>query len=83
MFMILGIKMRRLLHMPGLRIVSEPQKCIGCLHCDKHCPTGLSVSKLFSEGEIKENECIQCGACVDHCPNAVLHYGMRAMREKV
>ena len=83
MFMILGIKMRRLLHMPGLRIVSEPQKCIGCLQCDKHCPMGLPVSKLFSEGEIKENECIQCGACVDHCPNAVLHYGMRAMREKV
>ena len=83
MFMILGIKMRRLLHMPGLRIVSEPQKCIECLQCDKHCPMGLPVSKLFSEGEIKENECIQCGACVDHCPNAVLHYGMRAMREKV
>lgn len=81
-FMILGVKMRRMLRLPGLRIVSHPKKCVSCLQCDRHCPMGLPVSELLIKGEIMEPECIQCGACVDNCPKAVLEYGMRPIGEK-
>ncbi len=76
-FMVLGTKMRKLLHMPGLHImVKQPDACISCGKCNKECPMGIKVSEMISKGEIKSTECIQCGACIDGCPKKVLSYGM-------
>ena len=76
-FMILGTKIRRFLHLPGLHItVKHPNACISCGKCDKECPMGINVSGMISKGEIKSMECIQCGVCIDGCPKKVLSYGM-------
>lgn len=76
-FMVLGTKLRRLLHLPGLHIKSKNcSNCISCDKCNKSCPMGLNVSKLIKDGQIENLECIQCGACIDSCPRKVLSYGM-------
>ena len=76
-FMVLGIKLRRLLNLPGLHIkVKEKDMCISCGKCSKACPMGIDVVNTIKEGQIKNPECIQCGACIDNCPQNVLSYGM-------
>jgi polyferredoxin len=77
-FMILGTKLRRLLHLPGLHIkVDEQDKCISCSKCNNSCPMGVDVVNSIKDGGIKDLECIQCGACIDSCSKNVLHYGMK------
>lgn len=92
-FMVLGTKLRRVLHLPGLHIQAEkPEQCIACGKCAKVCPMGIDiVSEIKGEevkdgerkggerkgGAIKSAECIQCGACVENCPRSVLSKGFR------
>lgn len=76
-FMVVGIKFRKLLHLPGLHIkVKVRSNCISCGKCNKVCPMGLDVANQIKEGRIKSIECIQCGACIDNCSQDVLSYGM-------
>ena len=76
-FMVLGTKLRRILHLPGLHIkVREKNDCISCGKCSKICPMGVDVINAVKDGMIKDSECIQCGACIDNCPRNVLYYGM-------
>ena len=76
-FMVIGTKIRRLLHLPGLHItVKHENDCVSCGKCSKICPMGIPVSKMIREGQVKSMECIQCGACIDGCPKKVLSYGM-------
>lgn len=83
-FMVLGTKLRRVLHLPGLHIkVKNQNACIACGKCNRECPMGIKVSEVVAEGQIKSMECIQCGACVDGCPKKVLAYGWKGgMHEK-
>lgn len=81
-FMILGTKLRRLLHLPGLHIRAGEGQCISCGKCSKACPMSIDVVAAVKEGGVKSAECIQCGACVDQCPHAVLSYGMVERRRK-
>ena len=83
-FMVLGTKLRRLLHLPGLHVkVKAKQNCISCGKCSKSCPMGIDVIREIEKGQIKSRkyipgylpECIQCGACIDQCPCSVLAYG--------
>ena len=76
-FMVLGTKLRRLLHLPGLHVSSHKEKCISCGKCDRNCPMGLEVKEMAKAGEITSMECIQCGACIDVCPQNVLYYKMK------
>ena len=76
-FMVLGTKIRRALHLPGLHIkVKQSDTCILCGKCNKECPMGIKISELIEYGQIKNAECIQCGTCIDSCPKKVLSYGM-------
>lgn len=75
-FMGIGIKLRKLLHLPGLYIEATPDKCISCKKCDKSCPMSLSVSSMVANGGCSSAECIQCGKCIDQCPNHVLKFKM-------
>ena len=76
-FMVLGTKIRRFLHLPGLHIKAKHKKdCISCGKCSRECPMGIKVSELVSEGKIKNAECIQCGVCIDSCPKKILSYGI-------
>lgn len=76
-FMILGTKVRKVLHLPGLRIRAKKDECISCNKCNQKCPMALEVSQMAKKGEIISNECIQCGTCIDNCPKKVLYYSMK------
>ncbi|NTV89929.1 MAG: 4Fe-4S binding protein [Clostridiales bacterium] len=74
-FLAAGFRLGRLLHLPQLRIVTEPQKCINCKACDKKCPMSINVSERVKTGMIGTPDCILCGECADTCPKKVLKYG--------
>lgn len=81
-FMIVGTKLRRLLHLPGIHIrANKTDRCISCGKCNKSCPMGIDVMNKIVCGIIDNPECIQCGACVDDCPKNILSYGMRERKE--
>ncbi len=75
-FMVLGTKLRKLLHLPGLHIAVKNDGCVSCNKCTNACPMSVSVSNAVKTGGIDGAECIQCGACVDSCPQSVLSYKM-------
>ncbi|MCH3918807.1 MAG: 4Fe-4S binding protein [Spirochaetia bacterium] len=80
-FMVLGTKLRNLLHLPGLHVAVRSQSCIGCEKCTRSCPMGLDVAQMVKDGKFADSECIQCGACVDVCPRDVLCYTMKGKKE--
>jgi ferredoxin-type protein NapH len=73
-FMVIGQYLRRILKIPGLRLKTEPEKCIGCHLCTKKCPMSLNVLELVKKGSITDIDCILCGECVDVCPKHVIHF---------
>ena len=79
-FMVIGTKIRHLLHLPGIHIVSEKEKCISCKKCNQKCPMALNVAEFVKDQRDFGAECIQCGACVDHCPKKALSYGFKRSR---
>ena len=79
-FMVTGTKIRKLLHLPGIHIVSEKEKCISCKKCNQKCPMGLNVVELVRNDCDFGTECIQCGACADNCPKKALSYGFKGSR---
>jgi len=82
-FMVLGTKLRKRLHLPGIHIrTDKADSCIACGKCSKACPMGIDVMSEIKCGTVGSSECIQCGACVDNCPRNVLSYGMIERREK-
>lgn len=82
-FMVVGIKLRNFLHLPGLHItIHRDKNCISCGKCNKECPMGIDVKELVKKDYIKNPECIQCGACIDNCPQHILHFEIKARKEK-
>ena len=79
-FMVIGTKIRKLLYLPGIHIVSEKEKCISCKKCNQKCPMGLNVVELVKNDCDFGTECIQCGACVDNCPKKALSYGFKGSK---
>ena len=79
-FMIIGIKIRQVLHLPGLHVCLEEKECISCGKCNKSCPMGLNVVELGKGSHDLGTECIQCGFCVDHCPKKALSYGWKGRK---
>ena len=76
-FMVIGTKIRKMLHLPGICVVTEKEKCISCKKCNQKCPMGLNVVELVKNDCDFGTECIQCGACVDNCPRKALSYGFK------
>ncbi|HWQ45453.1 MAG TPA: 4Fe-4S binding protein [Longilinea sp.] len=73
-FMILGRKLRNLLHTPALHLQAETPACKQCSTCDRACPMSLPVSDMVQKGKMENSECILCGNCVDGCPSKVISY---------
>lgn len=73
-FMILGIKIRNLLHLPGLTLRSKTSNCIKCGKCSTQCPMSLDVKQMVLEERMTESECILCGKCIEVCPKDVIDY---------
>lgn len=81
-FMILGTKLRRILHLPGIHIKTiRKRNCVSCGKCNNVCPMGIDVMSEIKHEKIKSQECIQCGACIDNCPKNVLTYGLLERKE--
>lgn len=81
-FMILGIKLRRLLRLPGIHIrASKKDNCVSCGKCNKVCPMGIDIMKETKHGIISNQECIHCGVCIDNCPKNVLAFGLIERKE--
>ena len=72
-----GTLVGRALHLPQLKIKSEPEKCIDCGLCTKQCPMSIDVQSEIKAGTVKALDCIRCGECVDKCPKDVLRFGLK------
>lgn len=81
-FMNIGMKIRDILHLPGLRIHVDKKKCINCKRCTAKCPMGLNVQEMVQQGKICESECSMCGVCIDICPKQVISYGLRECNDE-
>lgn len=73
-FMILGRKLRNLLHTPALSLRAETDRCINCQRCTAACPMSLDVNGLVQAGAMEHSDCVLCGSCADACPKNVIHY---------
>lgn len=71
-FMVLGRKLRNLLHTPGLQLHAKYDDCIQCNKCTNECPMSLPVSEMVQEHTLEHSECILCGKCSAACPKDVL-----------
>lgn len=46
--------------------------CLGCMDCERVCPTGAIRKNRFGVAEVDRSKCIGCGECVKVCPNDVI-----------
>ena len=46
-------------------------KCKGCTHCLRACPTG-AIRVRNGKAQIIEDKCIACGECIRVCPNGAI-----------
>ncbi len=49
----------------------DAQKCIGCTHCMKACPTE-AIRLRNGLAQIEENRCVDCGQCMRACPEKAI-----------
>lgn len=45
----------------------DTQKCFGCVHCMKACPTE-AIRIVNGIADIREDRCVDCGNCLRACP---------------
>ena len=53
-------------------------KCRGCTHCLKHCPTE-AIRIRNGHAVIESARCVDCGQCIRHCP----HQAKKAAYDKL
>ncbi len=66
--------MERILH----SVTLDTEKCVGCTHCVKHCPT-QAIRVRDGHAVITENRCIDCGECIRVCP----HHAKKARHDSL
>jgi len=76
-FMVLGVKLQRLLGLPALHLEAEARNCVQCGACSRRCSMGLDVMAMVRENKLTHPECILCGECVDACPQRAVRYAYR------
>ncbi|MFV0350829.1 MAG: 4Fe-4S binding protein [Oscillospiraceae bacterium] len=57
-FMIVGTKIRQVLHLPGVHIAVNNNHCISCKKCNQSCPMSIDVEAEVKQGKISSPECI-------------------------
>lgn len=48
-------------------VLLDPEKCIGCTTCVRHCPTE-AIRVYGGRAHINVDRCIDCGECIRVCP---------------
>ena len=76
-FMIIGGKIRDLLKIPSLRLITKPDLCNSCGLCSRACPMSLPLDQLIKNGEISHSECTLCATCIDSCTKDVIRFTFR------
>jgi ferredoxin-type protein NapH len=76
-FMIISGKIRDLLRVPSLRLITEPDQCNSCGLCTRSCPMSLPLDTLIKTGRIDHSECILCATCADTCTRGAIRFGFR------
>lgn len=67
----------------ALRLVKEPNACIGCGNCRRVCP--MDVEEVYRERvshDVQTDRCIDCGTCVEACPSD-LALSLRFLKTKL
>lgn len=75
---IIGTKIRKQFHIPGLRLKAHKEDCIGCEKCNSVCPMSLNVYDMVQKNDMNDNECILCTACTDACPKKAIRISMKS-----
>ncbi|MBN2216245.1 MAG: 4Fe-4S binding protein, partial [Pirellulales bacterium] len=50
-----------------IRFEIDPEKCIGCTACARHCPVACISGERKQPHEIDQLRCIKCGRCFEVC----------------
>ena len=66
--------MERILH----SVTLDTDKCVGCTHCVKHCPT-QAIRVRGGRAVITQSRCIDCGECIRVCP----HHAKKARHDSL
>jgi len=56
----------------------DTEKCKGCTHCIRHCPT-QAIRVRDGKAQIRAERCIDCGVCIRVCP----HHAKLAARDSM
>ena len=48
-----------------VRVHRNPERCVGCKKCDRHCPGLIGISHKTT---VRSPECLACLNCVSQCP---------------
>ena len=54
----------------ALRLIKEPNACIGCGNCRRSCP--MEIQEVYLErtkSDVQKSDCLNCGNCVTACPS--------------
>jgi len=60
---------------PDLLLVLDQERCQGCTHCLRACPTE-AIRIRHGKAEVMPHRCVQCGRCLQVCPRGA--WGVRA-----
>lgn len=50
----------------------DNDRCIGCTHCMKECPTG-AIRIRDGKALIHKDWCVDCGECLKSCPTEAIY----------
>ena len=73
-FMIIGRKIRNIVRLPSLQLISIPENCTKCHTCSTNCPMSLTVEEMVQLNKLENSECILCGTCVDGCKSKAIDF---------
>jgi ferredoxin-type protein NapH len=76
-FMILGRKIRNLVNLPSLQLISVPERCTQCHNCTTKCPMSLPVEEMVKTKKMENSECVLCGTCVDGCKSSAINFSFK------
>ncbi|MDR2527419.1 MAG: 4Fe-4S binding protein [Synergistaceae bacterium] len=66
-----------------LRLVKEPDACVGCGNCARACP--MDIEGVYQEkksSDVQGGECLDCGRCAESCPSEAA-LGLKLFRLKL